>query len=219
MPPLGFRGRHGRRLGADLLEAIFLQLSARELAAAELTCRQWRVSLRPMLHTRPLFNGEHMQGWHHTLCGYDGDHSMRESWLECGNSPTRLMSLRQAVDHSRPAAVAAPLQGRPAAAGTAYHQPAACLLACVSSHHRQRHLAACWAQEQRVLTGVCCIWPPCMPLATASCSASKTCSAAVLMLVQRDTWRRASESTNLLKFCLGHAPDIPIEGEVTTPLQ
>ncbi len=43
MPPSGLRGRHGRGLGTDLLEAIFSRLSARELAAAELTCRQWRV--------------------------------------------------------------------------------------------------------------------------------------------------------------------------------
>lgn len=94
-----------------------------------------------LLHARPLSNGEHVQGWHHTLCGNDGDQSMHASWLECGSSPKQLMSLRQAVVHSRPAAVAAPLQGRPAAAGTAYHQLTACLLAFISLHPRQRHLA------------------------------------------------------------------------------
>ena len=93
MPPLGFRGRHGRRLGADLLEAIFSQLSARDLAATELTCRQWRVPSRPMPHARPLFNGEHIQGRHHTLCGHDGDQCMHENWLKCGSSPKHLMSV------------------------------------------------------------------------------------------------------------------------------
>jgi F-box-like len=169
MPPLGFRGRHGRRLGADLLEAIFSQLSARELAATELTCRQWRVPSPPMLHARPLFNGEHMQGRHLTLCGHDGDQSMRLSCLGCGSSPKQLMSLRQAVDHSRPAAVAAPLQGRPAAAGTACHQLAAFLLASVSLHPRQRHLAGMLGSvtesfDRRMLY----LAAFCMPLATAS---------------------------------------------------
>lgn len=40
-PQLGLRGRHGRRLTHDLLEAVFSRLSAKDLAAAELTCRHW----------------------------------------------------------------------------------------------------------------------------------------------------------------------------------
>jgi F-box-like len=48
LPPLGLRGRHGRRLGADLLETVFSQLSAKELAAVELTCRHWRVSVHSL---------------------------------------------------------------------------------------------------------------------------------------------------------------------------
>lgn len=40
-PQLGLRGRHGRQLGPDLLEAIFSRLSAKQLTAAELTCRHW----------------------------------------------------------------------------------------------------------------------------------------------------------------------------------
>ena len=52
------------------------------------------------------------------------------------------MKLRQAVGRSRPPAVAAPLQGRPAAAGTAYHQLATCLLAFVSVLLWQRPLVS-----------------------------------------------------------------------------
>ncbi len=40
-PRLGLRGRIGRQLGADLLENIFARLDAKQLAAAELTCRHW----------------------------------------------------------------------------------------------------------------------------------------------------------------------------------
>lgn len=40
-PRLGLRGRIGRQLGADLLENIFARLNAKQLAAAELTCRHW----------------------------------------------------------------------------------------------------------------------------------------------------------------------------------
>lgn len=41
-PQLGLRGRHGRQLGPDLLEASFSRLNAQQLAAAELTCHHWR---------------------------------------------------------------------------------------------------------------------------------------------------------------------------------